>query len=372
MVDPETLKAIAAAAPAHDRDASFPAGSIARLGQAGTLALTTPAAWGGGGAGLTQAARAVAAVGGACASTGLVLAMQLIQQKLLPEDAGWPPALRERIGRMASTDGALCNTLRSEAALGAPTRGGLPETVARRTAGGWALTGRKTYCTGLPALRWLLVWARTEEDVPRCGYFLVEAGTPGLRMAPSWDHLGLRASASDDLVMEDAPIPAEYAGELRLPAGWAALPDALLAWHALLPAAVYGGVARAARDWLLGFLRARTPTALGAPLASLARVQEAVGGIEEKLLAHGRLLGSAAAAVDAGAPPSGVESGLLKLSLAELAVQVVEGCAALAGNHAMARRNPLERHWRDVLCARIHTPHGDAARAAAGRALLLG
>ena len=370
MLDPATLAAIAAAAPAHDRDATLPLGSLALLHQAGTLALTTPAAWGGGGAGLLAASQAVAAVGGACASTGVVLAMQLIQQKLLPEDAGWPPALRERIGRMAVAEGALCNTLRTEAALGAPTRGGLPETVARRTAGGWELTGRKTYCTGLPALRWLLVWARTEEAAPRCGYFLVEAGTPGLRQVESWDHLGLRASASHDLVLQAVPIPAEFAGELRPPAGWAALPDALLAWHALLPAAVYGGVARAARDWVLGFLRERSPTALGAPLASLARVQEAVGGIEEKLLTHGRLLASAAAAVDAGTPPSGTESGLLKLTLAELAVQVVEACAALAGNHALARRNPLERHWRDVLCARIHTPHVDAARLAAGRALL--
>ena len=372
MTQDTMLAAIAAAAPEHDRAASFPFASVELLRRAGTLALTTPAAWGGGGAGLAEAARVVAAVGGACASTGLVLAMQLIQQKWLPEDAGWPPALREALGREAVATGALVNTLRSEAALGAPTRGGLPATVARRPATGWVLTGRKTYCTGLPALRWLLVWARTAEDTPRCGYFLVAAGTPGLRHEPSWDHLGLRASASDDLVLEDAAIPAEHAGELRPPAGWAVLPPALLAWHALLPAAVYGGVAQAARNWVLGFLRARTPTALGAPLATLPRVQEAVGAIEELRLAHARLLAAAAAAVDAGTPPPGTEVNLLKLTLAEQAVQVVEQCAALAGNHALARRNPLERHWRDVLCARIHTPHVDAARLAAGRAALLG
>ena len=42
----------------------------------------------------------------------------------------------------------------------------------------------------------------------------------------------------------------------------------------------------------------------------------------------------------------------------------------LAGNHALSRANPLERHLRDVLCARIHTPQADAAFVAAGRAAL--
>ena len=43
---------------------------------------------------------------------------------------------------------------------------------------------------------------------------------------------------------------------------------------------------------------------------------------------------------------------------------------ALTGNHGLSRANPLERHLRDVLCARIHTPQADAAHVAAGRAAL--
>jgi alkylation response protein AidB-like acyl-CoA dehydrogenase len=42
----------------------------------------------------------------------------------------------------------------------------------------------------------------------------------------------------------------------------------------------------------------------------------------------------------------------------------------LTGNHGLSRSNPLERHLRDVLCARIHTPQPDAAHLAAGRAAL--
>lgn len=43
---------------------------------------------------------------------------------------------------------------------------------------------------------------------------------------------------------------------------------------------------------------------------------------------------------------------------------------SLIGNSAFARKNPLERHYRDVLCGRIHTPQNDTVLTAAGRAAL--
>ena len=58
------------------------------------------------------------------------------------------------------------------------------------------------------------------------------------------------------------------------------------------------------------------------------------------------------------------------LPLAGLTVVAVEQAVALCGNHALSRSNPLERHLRDVLCARIHTPQADSALTAAGRAAL--
>jgi alkylation response protein AidB-like acyl-CoA dehydrogenase len=48
----------------------------------------------------------------------------------------------------------------------------------------------------------------------------------------------------------------------------------------------------------------------------------------------------------------------------------VQEAVQLAGNHGLSRANPLERHLRDVLCARVHTPQPDAAYAAVGRIAL--
>ena len=129
-------------------------------------------------------------------------------------------------------------------------------------------------------------------------------------------------------------------------------------------------MARAARDWLLGFLNHRAPSGLGAALASLPRVQESVGEIEALLRTNRVLLDAAATEVDAGHAPSATASGLLKYSVTNQAIRAVELALQLSGNHGLARQNPLERHYRDVLCSRIHTPQNDAILVAAGKGAL--
>ncbi|MBK1656658.1 acyl-CoA dehydrogenase family protein [Paracraurococcus ruber] len=364
------LPDIAAAAARHDRAASVPYDSLALLRDAGLPGLTVPAALGGGGAGLRQAADAIALLGSACPASALILVMQYIKHAALARSPAWPTALRQRVQREAVAEGALINALRVEPELGSPTRGGLPATVARRTADGWVLSGHKRYSTGVPALRWLEVHGRTDEAEPRIGSFLVPADAPGIEIRETWDHLGLRASGSHDVLFHAVPIPADHAIGLALP-GPTSGPDAVqMAWNAVLVTAVYTGVARAARDWTLEFLRRRAPGSLGAPLAILPRVQEAVGQVEGLIAANTRMAEALALATDAGQPPSAAEAGVLKVILAENAVRAVECCTLLAGNHALDRANPLERHWRDVQCARMHAPAADAAQAAAGRAAL--
>jgi alkylation response protein AidB-like acyl-CoA dehydrogenase len=364
------LDTIAGAAVTHDRDGSFPHDSLTALHSAGLLALTVPVRLGGGGAGLRRAAALVEAVGGACASTGLILAMQLIHQHRLADDAGWPAKLRDRIGLDAVARGGIINALRVEPALGTPARGGLPETIARRTAQGWRISGHKIYSTGAPGLRWFMVWARTDEPTPRTGPFVVPADAPGIRVVETWDHLGLRASGSHDVILTDVEIPADHAGELRPAEGQRAIDPLTLVWHTVLIGALYTGVARAARDWLVGFLHARRPANLGAALATLPRMQEAVGAIEERFAVNTALIDTAVRAADAGTPLGGLTLNLFKTTIAENAVRAVEQAVGLTGNHGLTRGNPLERHWRDVLCARVHTPQADSVHLAAGRAAL--
>ena len=366
--DAALTAAFAARAAEHDRDASFPHENFRLLADAGLLNLTASPTDGGGGAGLARVVALVGTVAEGCPSTALVLAMQLIHVHLSSRNPNWPATLRSLVGTSAA-EGALINALRVEPALGTPARGGMPATTARRVPEGWAISGRKIYSTGAPGLDWMLVYARTDEADPRMGFFLVPAHSAGVTIEETWDQLGLRASGSHDVVFDNVIVPEENAVDVRTPGAWR--PDPVqVAWNTLTIAALYTGVATAARDWLVTFLRERVPANLGAPLASLPRMQEAVGGIEALLLSNRRLIADAAAEHDRTGGPGSNACNLIKTIAAENAIRAVEEALKLTGNHGLSRSNPLERHLRDVLCARIHTPQADAALLAAGKSAL--
>ncbi|WP_342723385.1 acyl-CoA dehydrogenase family protein [Bradyrhizobium sp. B097] len=360
----------AARAPAHDRDASFPFENFADLSREGLLALTVPVALGGGGAGARDATRVLGIIGKADPSTALVLSMHYIQHLVMARSTRWPGRLARKLAKETVEGVALINALRVEPELGSPARGGLPATTARRTETGWRLTGRKIYSTGAPILRWYSVWAKTDEPETRVGLFLVPAGLPGTRIEETWDHLGLRASGSHTVIFDDVVFPLDYEIDVRRPDDWK-VPDVTQATvHAIFVAAIYDGIARAARDWLIKFLKERVPANLGAPLATLPRMQEVVGGIEARLAVNARLIDSFAADFDNGFPLSAIESNIIKLTVTNNAAAVVEDALSLTSNHGLSRTNPLERHYRDVLCGRVHTPQDDATRVSAGRSAL--
>ncbi|MFW2983969.1 acyl-CoA dehydrogenase family protein, partial [Klebsiella pneumoniae] len=103
------------------------------------------------------------------------------------------------------------------------------------------------------------------------------------------------------------------------------------------------------------------PAGLGHPLSRLPRVQEKVGQIAGLLLVNRSLLEQAAALRF-----SAIEANLAKVTITDNAIQAVNIALELTGNHGLSRQNPLERHYRNVLCGRVHTPQSDSAWLAAG------
>jgi alkylation response protein AidB-like acyl-CoA dehydrogenase len=361
---------IAERAVLHDREASFPFENFRELSEARLLALTVPAALGGSGAGAAEAARVLGIIAKADPSTALVLSMHYIQHLVMAKSGRWPGRLARKLAGETVEGVALINALRVEPELGSPARGGLPSTIARRSETGWRLTGRKIYSTGAPILKWYAVWASTDEPQTRVGLFLVPAGLPGTRIEETWDHLGLRASGSHDVIFENVAFPLDYEIDVREPKDWA-IPDFTQSTlSAILVAAIYDGVARAARDWLVTFLKQRVPANLGAPLASLPRAQEILGAIETRLVVNRRLIEGFARDFDDGVLLDASEAGAIKLTVTNNAVAAVEDALSLSSNHGLTRKNSLERHYRDVLCGRIHTPQDDATRIGLGRVAL--
>jgi len=93
--------------------------------------------------------------------------------------------------------------------------------------------------------------------------------------------------------------------------------------------------------------------------------QEDVLAVQSRLI---WLLETAAARTDSGATPPATECGMIKMTVTTNAIAAVERAVELIGNPGLSRANHLERHLRDVLCSRIHTPQNDSILVAAGRA----
>lgn len=362
---------LAARAGKADREAAFSFENIADLKAAGLLALGVPRSFGGQDVSLSEAVEVLRAIGKGDPSTALVLLMQILHHRNIAGIGTWPAHLARQVFEAAVRDGALINALRVEPALGSPVRGGIPGTRARHTPDGWRISGRKLYSTGSPALRWGIVWGATDAAEPKVGEFLVPLDAPGVRIERTWDHLGLRASGSEDVVLEDVLIPHDHAVDIRAPAEWGRADVGRNAWLPFMIAAMYDGVAQAARDWLVAFLRQRVPSNLGAPLTSVPRIQSVVGEIEALLLANDALFAALGLRIDAGGP--GIEKirpDLVKYTVTTNAIAVVEHALTVSGNHGLTRANPLERFHRDVLCSRVHHPQNDLILEAAGRAAL--
>lgn len=266
----------------------------------------------------------------------------------------------------------LINILLAEPDLGSASRGGLPGTVATRTTTGWMLDGRKAYVTGIPGLSWLLVRARTDEDPVRVGTFMVPTIAKGVHVIENWDHIGMRASNSHEVVFTQVVLPPDAALALYTPDAPPAGRNTLMLWNTGLLGALYNGIVTSALAWFGEFLKNRVPSNLGAPLSTLPAMRDAVGGFAITLHMNAMLLRLYATDVTAACPlpELNAHAAVIKSRVVDAAVDVTSALLGLAGNAGLSAHNPLERAHHNALCGRIHAPHDELLRRIAGQQAL--
>jgi alkylation response protein AidB-like acyl-CoA dehydrogenase len=133
---------------------------------------------------------------------------------------------------------------------------------------------------------------------------------------------------------------------------------------------LYVGVARAAQEFFIKFANERVPTSLGRPIATTERIQTIAGEIEAQLIQAEEVLYGLAGRIDAGDPQALPRAAIAKLLITRSAINAVQAAFTALGNPALTRSNPLERHFRDIQCCRIHPPQDDAALITTGRRTL--
>jgi alkylation response protein AidB-like acyl-CoA dehydrogenase len=342
---------------------------LAELVNNGYLAAVLPEAFGGEGASVTETVLGNLALAHGDASLALVAAMHIALLGRVRDADAWPAALFEYTSREIANTGGLINSLATEPEMGSPSRGGLPATTARITRDGFALNGRKTFSSGSTVLRWGLISAAVQNDrgEPYLGNFLVELASPGVRIEETWDSLGMRATCSHTVVLENVVVTPD--AEVPRASG-SALPHER-AWS-LGVSAVYLGVAETARNYAIEFARERKPTALGGKaISTLPNIRERAGRIDLLLYQARGLLVSLARAWDA-APSAQFEAAFAaaKMTVTNNAVAAVEQAMRLVGGSSMDRSAPIERHYRDVRGGLHHPPQDDAALALFARQAL--
>lgn len=359
----------------HDRNNSFPTENFDELKASGYVRLTIPVAQGGLGANLTEMMLAQERLAQGDGATALSIGWHVSLIGKVAETGCWPAPVWERIAREVVERGVLMNSVASEAQTGSPSRGGRPFTTARRLPGdgGWVLNGRKAFTSMAPVLDYPLTSARIEGE-EGSGWFIVPMRTAGIRIDETWDNMGMRATASHDMILEDVHLPAEaLVEEFGKPGAVRASGRADGAGWSLHIPAVYVGIARAAREFALDYARNRRTNSIAGTVAELPHIQMAIGQMELDLLAARSALYTVAQRWDEvpelrhSLQPSLAGA---KVLATNLAIQIVDRAMRITGIAGLSRKNPIERYYRDVRAGLHNPPMEDAALTMLARAAL--
>ncbi|HEX6873678.1 MAG TPA: acyl-CoA dehydrogenase family protein, partial [Micromonosporaceae bacterium] len=271
----------AARAEQADRDGTFPAADFADLRAAGLFGLFTPTHLGGLGRGYADYARVAFELARGNGATALVFNMHasvtgalasvpddLVRSLGVPEE--FFGARDEVLARAAA--GAFYAVAMSERGVG--SRLSMLATRYERVEGGFHVKGSKSFVSGAGHADAYLVAARSSTDDSVVSQFLVPADTAGLTVEPTWDSLGMRATASHDLHLDVVVPPTALLGGAE---GLALLVAQLMPhWMVASYAAVYVGIAQSCVDEAVAHCTARGLAGLSSVRARLGRADAAV------------------------------------------------------------------------------------------------
>jgi alkylation response protein AidB-like acyl-CoA dehydrogenase len=357
----------------HDRDNSFPVENVTRLKECGYTALVIPEKHGGLGADLEDYVLCQEQLAQGCAATALAINMHLFGLGSMVERMTEGPQeslFLDTIGRGKQILGG---------GISEPETGGdwgVFATTARRDGEFYVLNGRKTFTSLSPVIDLFMLMATIEDSSPPASAtFLVPRIVPGLQLVETWDAMGMRATASHDLVIKDVRIPAIAMSQPRPVGPIDGQAISLFAWFSLSVAAVYTGVAIAALKFTREFAGRYKPLTLPRPIKYLPGIQFAVAEADTLIAQSRALYASVAREYLSQAGSFKGETGLARLVMAKYvatnnAIRAVDYCMEAVGAHGILKKFPMERYYRDVRAGVNHPVSNARARELIGKAAL--
>jgi len=329
-----------------DLHGCFPAETFLALREFGMLGAFVPRSCGGQGASLARVAADCQALGAACSTSGMILAMHHIQVACLARHAlgaPWQTAFLRRVAK----DQLLIASSTSEADIGGAMRTSSCAIVRSRT--GFGVSKRASaisYATNADAI---LVTARAHEEAASGDQVLavLERGSYSLEQQSEWDAMGMRGTGTGAFILTGkGSVEQILATPFADIAGCTMVPVSHILWSAVWTGIAGDAVARAR-----AFLRKKPPAADGTLPPGALQLAEAV---ERLQLAEARIK-NAIASFDWQTPsaPSfaaAAADNALKTSISEVCLSVVAQAMAVCGFAGYARQGPfsVSRHLRDL------------------------
>jgi alkylation response protein AidB-like acyl-CoA dehydrogenase len=345
---------------AHDRDASHPAENYEKLREEGFLALTIAKELGGGGANLLDHTVAYETLAQGCPSTALAFNMHASVVMPILESPEATDEAKARLTKLVVEDKTLIAGNFSEPITTARLADRPIKTRARRVEGGYRVTGRKMFASMLETADLVMVGASIDGAGPRAGIaFLLSRDAEGRRVEANWDVLGMRATRSDSLILEDCFVPDRdviYRSD-----DMTSLRNNNIHWFWGSYTPVYLGVAQAAYDELKRVVATRKPEGYAQPLAYLPDVRRHVAEMSAELEAARLITYRSAWLCDTEGLTENAKAALYraKYMVGEAVSRVTRMALTLGGAHGIFKSSRLEQLFRDGALGPLHPPPAD-------------
>jgi alkylation response protein AidB-like acyl-CoA dehydrogenase len=218
-------------------------------------------------------------------------------------------------------------------------------TLAERVDGGYRLSGVKTWVTNAPVADMLTICAKTspERGMKHIALFLVDRQFPGVTLGKTIDKLGVRASATGEIVLDGVVVPEGHllGGET----GGVEKVGTVLSEIRVMTGALSVGLGRAAYDAALRYSRERVT--FGKPIGEHQAIGFKLADMLTQLHAATLLVYHAAWSIDQGRPVTR-EAAMTKLFASEAANRVCDEASWIFASYSFATEFPVERYFRDA------------------------
>ena len=331
-----------------DEHAKIPRPLIAQLFALGVMGIEIPESHGGGGAGFFHAVLAVEALSRVDPSIGVLVDVQntLVVNALLR----WGSEDQKRLYLPRLASASVGAYALSEAASGSDAFA-MASRAARQASGDWVLNGRKLWITNALEADLFIVFANAD---PTAGYrgitaFVVEREAGGFTVGKKEDKLGIRASSTCELILEDCRVPA--ANVLGQPSkGYKVAIETLNEGRIGIGAQMIG-LARGALDHSIKYVKEREQ--FGKPIATFQAVQHQIARAATELEAARLMVYNAARLRDAGQPFL-AEAAMCKIFSSEVAERTASLAVNLFGGNGFVKEYPVEKLYRDAKIGQIY------------------